>query len=80
MHCQQWQQKLRYLHRLASTDPDRLLHAAMSTQQTLNDAGKKCWLTQTVDWVNTVMPGATTLEGTLDSPVDHLVQCAKNNT
>ncbi len=77
MYCQQWQQRLRYVHRLADIDSDRLLHSAMHEQQSLLDKGKKCWLQSTLAWVSkTVLVEATT-QAVLDLPVASIVASAQ---
>ena len=77
MHCNQWQQRLRYMHRLSDVDPDRLLYSAMCEQRSLLDKGKRCWLQSTLAWVSKTISVEATLESVVDMPIPTIVASAR---
>ncbi len=79
LYCQQWQQALRYLHRLNDIGHDRLLYSAALEQQSLLSGGKKCWLRSTLAWMSALSPDrpVATLEAAANMSVAGLVAAAK---
>ncbi len=80
MYVQQWQQALRYMHRLSDTDNERLLYNAIREQEELHREGKKCWLQSVLGWMSSLRPdhpAIQTLQAATSIPVAGMVHAAR---